>query len=136
MEFGVLGESFETSVPWDKISQNRSGHSSYDAGACVYFYFGFNTRGLHNGLEVYDKIETAARDEIIACGGSISHHHGIGKLRKQWMLTTQGVVGIALVESHKDGTRSSKHLRQRQSGRHYRIHRTANCDNSIIHFKQ
>ncbi|KAJ1355149.1 Alkyldihydroxyacetonephosphate synthase [Parelaphostrongylus tenuis] len=55
----------------------------YDAGACVYFYFGFNTRGLHNGLEVYDKIETAARDEIIACGGSISHHHGIGKLRKQ-----------------------------------------------------
>ncbi|KAJ1373537.1 hypothetical protein KIN20_035954 [Parelaphostrongylus tenuis] len=28
-----------------------------DAGVCAYFYFGFNTRGLHNGLEVYDKIE-------------------------------------------------------------------------------
>ncbi|KAJ1355144.1 Alkyldihydroxyacetonephosphate synthase [Parelaphostrongylus tenuis] len=131
MEFGVLGESFETSVPWDKvlglcrnvktlikrlaknlgvqypvsassdISKSFTVTQVYDAGACVYFYFGFNTRGLHNGLEVYDKIETAARDEIIACGGSISHHHGIGKLRKQWMLTTQGVVGIALLKAIK-----------------------------------
>ncbi|KAJ1355156.1 Alkyldihydroxyacetonephosphate synthase [Parelaphostrongylus tenuis] len=125
MEFGVLGESFETSVPWDKVlslcrnvktlikrlAKNLGVQypvlascrvtQVYDAGACVYFYFGFNTRGLHNGLEVYDKIETAARDEIIACGGSISHHHGIGKLRKQWMLTTQGVVGIALLKAIK-----------------------------------
>ncbi|KAJ1367712.1 Alkyldihydroxyacetonephosphate synthase [Parelaphostrongylus tenuis] len=125
MEFGVLGESFETSVPRDKVlslcrnvktlikrlAKNLGVQypvlascrvtQVYDAGACVYFYFGFNTRGLHNGLEVYDKIETAARDEIIACGGSISHHHGIGKLRKQWMLTTQGVVGIALLKAIK-----------------------------------
>ena len=34
---------------------------AYDAGACVYFYFGFNARGLENGLEVYDKIEVAGR---------------------------------------------------------------------------
>lgn len=29
----------------------------YDSGACVYFYFAFNYRGMHNPLEVYDKIE-------------------------------------------------------------------------------
>src|SRR4051812_31148232 len=48
----------------------------YDSGACVYFYFGLNYRGLADPLHVYESIETAARDEIIACGGSISHHHG------------------------------------------------------------
>ncbi|KJH41490.1 FAD linked oxidase protein [Dictyocaulus viviparus] len=125
MEYGILGESFETSVAWDKVvglcrnvktlikrESKKLGiqypvltscriTQVYDAGACVYFYFGFNARGLHNGLEVYDKIETAARDEIIACGGSISHHHGIGKLRKQWMLTSQGAVGISLLKAIK-----------------------------------
>ncbi|KAK6035459.1 FAD linked oxidase protein [Cooperia oncophora] len=124
MEYGVLGESFETSVPWDKVSLCRNvkelikrqakalgvqypALSScrvtqvYDAGACVYFYFGFNGRGLSNPLEVYDKIETAARDEIIACGGSISHHHGIGKLRNNWMLTSQGAVGVSLLKAIK-----------------------------------
>ncbi|KAE9419776.1 hypothetical protein Angca_005885, partial [Angiostrongylus cantonensis] len=125
MDYGVLGESFETSVPWDmvlnlcrnvktlvrRLAKNLGVQypvlascrvtQVYDAGACVYFYFGFNARGLQNGLEVYDKIEVAARDEIIACGGSISHHHGIGKLRKQWMLTTQGAVGISLLKAIK-----------------------------------
>ena len=48
----------------------------YDSGACVYFYFGLNYRGLADPLHVHEAIETAARDEIIACGGSISHHHG------------------------------------------------------------
>jgi len=30
---------------------------SYDAGACVYFYFGFNYRGVANPLGVYEDIE-------------------------------------------------------------------------------
>ncbi|CAI2349846.1 unnamed protein product [Caenorhabditis sp. 36 PRJEB53466] len=125
MNHGVLGESFETSVPWDKVlslcrnvkdlmrreAKNQGVKHPvlascrvtqvYDAGACVYFYFGFNAKDLPNGLQVYDRIETAARDEIIACGGSISHHHGVGKIRKQWMLTTNGAVGIALLKAIK-----------------------------------
>lgn len=48
-----------------------------------------------------EEFQTAARDEIIACGGSISHHHGVGKLRKQWMLTSQGAVGISLLKAIK-----------------------------------
>lgn len=83
MNHGVLGESFETSVPWDKVLSlcrnvkelmkreakaqgvthpvlaNCRVTQVYDAGACVYFYFGFNARGLKNGLEVYDRIEVS-----------------------------------------------------------------------------
>ncbi|TKR68564.1 hypothetical protein L596_024528 [Steinernema carpocapsae] len=126
MEYGIMGESFETSVPWDKVINlcrnvkqliKREAEEAgvkypvlascrvtqvYDSGACVYFYFGFNSRGLKDALAVYDRIESAARDEIIACGGSISHHHGIGKLRKQWMPSTVGEVGISVLKSIKN----------------------------------
>ncbi len=30
-------------------------------------------------------MERAARDEILQCGGSLSHHHGIGKLRQRYL---------------------------------------------------
>jgi alkyldihydroxyacetonephosphate synthase len=32
-------------------------------------------------LKIYSEIEDGAREEIMKCGGSISHHHGVGKLR-------------------------------------------------------
>ena len=56
---------------------------TYDAGACVYFYFAFNCTGVMGGedpVHVYEKVEEAARGEILECGGSISHHHGVGKV--------------------------------------------------------
>jgi alkyldihydroxyacetonephosphate synthase len=77
---------------------------TYDAGACVYFYFGFNYQDGINGADpthVYEDIERAARDEIIACGGSISHHHGIGKLRKQWLEKTISPVGLGMLRAVK-----------------------------------
>jgi len=124
-EYSCLGESFETSIPWDKVidlcrnvkellHRESKKHGVkypilassrvtqlYDSGACVYFYFGFNYRGLEHPLEVYEEIEKAARDEILACGGSISHHHGVGKLRKQWMPATVGDVGLSAMKAVK-----------------------------------
>ncbi|KAI1725288.1 FAD binding domain-containing protein [Ditylenchus destructor] len=126
MEYSVIGESFETSIPWDKVEsvcrnvkvllQKESARHGvkypivatcrvtqvYDAGACVYFYFGFNYRDLQKDpIKVYEEIEIAARKEILACGGSISHHHGVGKLRKQFMASTVGFIGISLLKSIK-----------------------------------
>jgi len=126
MDYSVIGESFETSVPWnmvEKLCRNvksllmreakRHGivypilatsrvTQVYDSGACVYFYFGFNYRGLNGDpVEVYESIETAARNEILACGGSISHHHGVGKLRKHWVPSTVGEVGVSLLRAMK-----------------------------------
>lgn len=51
----------------------------YDAGACVYFYMGFIFKGLDDPVDIYSKVEAEARDEILACGGSLSHHHGVGE---------------------------------------------------------
>eukprot|EP00064_Thunnus_orientalis_P016181 superscaffoldBa00003152_g16244 len=126
MDYYVIGESFETSVPWDRvldICRNVKARiigdckergvqfpplstcrvtQTYDAGACVYFYFAFNYRGLSDPVHVYEQVEHGAREEILANGGSLSHHHGVGKLRKEWMRETISNVGIGMLKSVKD----------------------------------
>lgn len=47
-------------------------------------------------------MENAARDEILANGGSISHHHGVGKLRKQYMNRTVTEAAVGTIKSVKE----------------------------------
>ncbi|XP_075973855.1 alkyldihydroxyacetonephosphate synthase [Anticarsia gemmatalis] len=124
MEYDVVAESFETSVPWDrtlalcanvkKRIQDECAKrgidkfllsyrltQTYDAGCCIYFYFGHSTAQFSDPVTVYEEIEEAARDEIIACGGSISHHHGVGKLRKKWYKDTVSEPGRQLLLAAK-----------------------------------
>jgi alkyldihydroxyacetonephosphate synthase len=46
-------------------------------------------------------VEEKARDEVIANGGCISHHHGVGKTRKQWLEQTVSTPGVALLRAVK-----------------------------------
>ena len=39
-------------------------------------------------IDRYEAVEDAARDEVMAQGGCISHHHGVGKIRKKFMTRT------------------------------------------------
>ena len=73
----------------------------YDTGACVYFYFGFIWKGLKDPLRVFSEIEEEAREEIMKLGGSVSHHHGVGKLRKRFMRDTVGESGLHLLRGIK-----------------------------------
>ena len=109
MTYGFLAESFETFVPWSKVNslinatkdrlkkehQERALPGNpiitcrvtqlYDEGVCVYFYFCMNFTNVENPSTVFADIELAARTEIMAQGGSLSHHHGIGKHRAPLM---------------------------------------------------
>lgn len=104
-----MAESFETAVPWDKMTNmiekvnkrimdscRQRGVNShifcssrvtqvYETGACVYLYFGFNYKEMDDPIEVYEGVENDAREEILNCGGSLSHHHGVGKIRKAFL---------------------------------------------------
>ena len=73
----------------------------YDTGAVVYIYFGFGIQGLADPLKSYSEIEDAARDQIMKFGGSISHHHGVGKLRKKFMNRSVGETGINILKGLK-----------------------------------
>ena len=105
LRYSILGESFETSVPWsqaqsliDRVKRRIfAAHAErklpgrpfvscrvtqlYDTGCCVYFYVAFYSKGVPDAVGAYHAIEVEARKEVIAAGGSISHHHGVGKLR-------------------------------------------------------
>ncbi|KAI5722774.1 hypothetical protein M8J76_013312 [Diaphorina citri] len=64
--------------------------------ACDYYFIGdsFETSTLNC-------LEYCARDEIIACGGSLSHHHGVGKIRSHWYPEHVSQVGLELYRSTK-----------------------------------
>ncbi len=105
----LIAESFETSVSWTdalaliervkkRIADEHSARKLpgrpfvtarvtqiHATGVCVYFYFGMYYKGVDNPSGVYHEIENAARDEILKAGGSLSHHHGVGNLRRQFL---------------------------------------------------
>lgn len=42
-------------------------------------------KDIKDPIKVYSEIEDSAREAIMKAGGSLSHHHGVGKLRKAFM---------------------------------------------------
>ena len=109
MKHYILGESLETSVPWSqtlslcenvkrRLATEYAKHGLpgkpfvscrvtqvYPTGVCVYFYFAFYHKGVERPSEVFAELERCARDEILRSGGSLSHHHGVGKLRRHFL---------------------------------------------------
>jgi len=40
---------------------------------------------MEETVDIYEEMEVLIREAVLAEGGSISHHHGVGKLRKRFM---------------------------------------------------
>jgi alkyldihydroxyacetonephosphate synthase len=104
-----IAESFETSVPWSRAmelyervkARVHREHAKrklpgrpfftgritqvYPTGVAMYFYLGFYAKGVPDPVKHYSEMESAAREEILACGGSLSHHHGVGKIRQRFL---------------------------------------------------
>ena len=122
---GILGETLETAVPWSKVNQVKDEanklltelHKKYDlpgkpffcsriskvyhTGICMYNTMGINVRGIKNPEKVFSVIEHKIRECFIKNGGSISHHHGVGKLRKDFMLQTISPGSIDVIQGIK-----------------------------------
>ncbi len=77
-----------------------SGHFShfYPEGACLYMTFaGFPK----DPLRYYQDTWSAAMQATLRNNGSISHHHGIGHWRKQFMQQELGASGVELLQRIK-----------------------------------
>jgi alkyldihydroxyacetonephosphate synthase len=74
---------------------------SYRDGASLYFTFAF-PRDLEREVDQWLAVKRAASDTIIANGGTISHHHGVGTDHLPWFVQEKGPVGIAILESMKE----------------------------------
>ncbi|MBT6146895.1 MAG: FAD-binding protein [Gemmatimonadetes bacterium] len=124
-QFHIMGETFETSVPWSRIhdvigaveqqlAQLAQEHQlpskpylayrvtqTYHTGVCIYFTMGFSGKGLDKPDHVYHLVESSLRQTILDHGGSLSHHHGVGKIRKSFLPDIQTEASLQLLRETK-----------------------------------
>jgi alkyldihydroxyacetonephosphate synthase len=58
-------------------------------------------KGVEDPVEMYDEVERCAREEILEAGGALSHHHGIGRIRKAFLPKVLSPTSIDLRRKNK-----------------------------------
>ena len=126
MDRGVGVDTLETATSWSKLDRlyaatraaleiairetaPRPGahgivmcHIShaYPDGASLYFTYIF-PRALDGEIAQWQAIKKSATDAIVAHGGTISHHHGVGEDHLPWMTQEKGKLGIEVLRAIK-----------------------------------
>ena len=52
-------------------------------------------------VDIYEDVEHRSREACFLYGGSISHHHGVGKLRKRFMAKTASPINTTFLDGIK-----------------------------------
>ena len=103
---GVINDTFETSITWERFEGFHDAVKAATERAileatgvkgevtCRFThvypdgpapYFSFHALGRHGALiEQWRAIKTAASDALIAAGGTITHHHAVGRDHRPW----------------------------------------------------
>ncbi len=114
-DYGITIDTLETSVNWDdlehiyrevrKVVKERNHticmtHAShfYPQGTNLYFIFcaPFSSR------ESYIDFQRSVIDAIYSAGGSLSHHHGVGKMIGPWMASYHGKERMRVIKLLRD----------------------------------
>lgn len=102
---GIIVDTAEVAAPWSTIGQiydtvverlkaripqltRISGHAShsYPQGTNMYFVFGLDTpRDPEAAEELYWRVWSVIMEATLELGGTICHHHGVGRLRSRWV---------------------------------------------------
>jgi alkyldihydroxyacetonephosphate synthase len=115
----IIVDTAEISAPWDRIERiydtviaalkevpdllNASAHSSHVYRTGINLYFSFAVRPANAAdmraryVDCWRRIMTATA----AGGGGIAHHHGIGRLRRDYLSHDLGDTGIATLRRVK-----------------------------------
>jgi alkyldihydroxyacetonephosphate synthase len=72
----------------------------YPSGASLYFTF--LARQEDDALGQWRAAKTAASEAIVAGGGTITHHHAVGRDHRPWMRAEVGELGIELIRAAKE----------------------------------
>lgn len=120
LDQGVMVDTLETSTVWSGLDALYSAvrraieqamgdwgtpawvfcHVShaYEVGASLYFTM-IARQDPHSPLDQWLAAKRAATAAIMANGGSLSHHHGVGRDHAPWYAQEVGPLGLALVRS-------------------------------------
>ena len=103
IEQGLVLDTIEVAAPWPKLSDlfdavctegaaipgmiAMSGHVShcYTQGANIYFTFVATEADPERAVTLYDRAWELTMRHTRRFGGTIAHHHGIGRVRKPWL---------------------------------------------------
>lgn len=117
-DYGVMVDTLESGVAWDNLHRLYEGvrgyiksrertvcmtHAShfYPQGTNLYFIF----ISRMEDIEEYRQFQSGIIEQIAAHGGSLSHHHGVGKMIGPWMakhLGDQQMNVLRAVKNHFD----------------------------------
>ena len=73
----------------------------YRSGASLYFTF-LARQEREAPLEQWRAAKWAASDAIVANGGTITHHHAVGRDHAPWMRAEVGELGLDLIRAAKE----------------------------------
>jgi alkyldihydroxyacetonephosphate synthase len=122
MDRGVMVETLETATSWsnlatlhDAVSAALHGAATparggliagchvshlYPTGASLYYtIFG---RAGEDPAAQWHGLKTAAMDAIVAAGGTITHHHAIGRDHAPWLAAEDGSLGLDMLRAVKE----------------------------------
>jgi alkyldihydroxyacetonephosphate synthase len=123
MEMGAMVETLETSHTWsglaglhaavgDAIRDSLLGQGTpglvlchlshaYADGASLYFTFIARARGGEE-VEQWRLVKAAASEAIVANGGTITHHHAVGRDHAPYMEAEVGATGLEVLRAVKE----------------------------------
>jgi alkyldihydroxyacetonephosphate synthase len=123
LDRGVMAETLETATSWsrlgdlyravaDALRESLSARDTpplvmchvshlYRSGASLYYTF---IAAQEEGAELdqWRAAKTAASDAIVANGGTITHHHAVGRDHSPWMRAEVGELGLELLRAAKE----------------------------------
>ncbi|HEX8752716.1 MAG TPA: FAD-binding oxidoreductase [Solirubrobacterales bacterium] len=123
MEMGAMVETLETAHTWSRLGELHDAVSgaihgslaeqgtpglvfchlshAYADGASLYFTF--IARSRHGAeLEQWGSVKRAACEAIVATGGTITHHHGVGRDHAPYMEAEVGAAGLEALRAVKE----------------------------------
>jgi alkyldihydroxyacetonephosphate synthase len=119
---GVMVETLETATQWSNVAHTHHEvtaaidgallaggtpgvvmcHVShlYETGSSLYFTFLARQREGEE-IEQWREVKVAACDAIVACGATITHHHGVGVDHAPWMAAEVGEDALSALRALK-----------------------------------
>jgi alkyldihydroxyacetonephosphate synthase len=112
-DYGILIDTLEASVTWDNLHRLHEGvrtyiksrpdtmcmtHAShfYPQGTNLYFIF-----IARMDVDEYVTFQSGIIDQMVKYGGTLSHHHGVGRLLAPWMESHLGPEQMAVLRAVK-----------------------------------
>ncbi|HST56418.1 MAG TPA: FAD-binding oxidoreductase [Solirubrobacteraceae bacterium] len=120
LTYGVMVETLETATRWSNVERLHRAVSAaiagalsaagtpgmvmchishlYETGASLYFTFIARQQDGRE-LEQWQAAKRAASDAIVQTGGTITHHHAVGRDHAPWMEREVGAQGVAALRA-------------------------------------